>query len=242
MGKIMAQMLQSPQYMSTSTNHRDLAHRLPVIIVGLAAAALALPCYSQTTSIPLPGLGQGAGSVGVTNATEDLKNSAHCSRFTLPEDRPGFISKKLSVLSIASREIDPFGQVQDPNSKPAIIKPTITNRRPTTLKRTSFTDIVDRIKINTIMPSEKRFLIDTRSFKIGDQIPVMYRGRKTMVEVVGVTSSRVDFKNTESGEVASVKLSLIPAGMKTGSGAFSAPGMVTDKADAPLQLDPLNNN
>ena len=118
-----------------------------------------------------------------------------------------------------------------------LVKPTITSRRPTTLKRTSFDDIVGRIKINTIMPAENRFLIGTRSFKLGDQIPIMYRGRKIMIEVIRVKATKIDFKNNETGEISSVELKLMPAGMSAGSKGFTAPGMVEDKPDTPLQLD-----
>ncbi len=228
-------MPQPTQHMSTSIHPCDRRRHLPAMIAGLATMALALPSYSQGPPIALPGAGQAAAQA-LENATEDLKKSANSSRFIEPDNRPGFVTEKLAVLSMTSREYDPFGQVQDPEAKPAVVKPTVT-RRPTTLKRTSYAEIIQRIKINTVIPADKRFLIGTRSFKLGDEIPIMYRGRKTMIEVVKVKSSSVDFKNTETGEVASVKLKLMPAGMSSGKDGFKAPGMVKDNDNAPLQLD-----
>ena len=160
------------------------------------------------------------------------------SRLIASDEVPSYTLTVRSRLDILSgRTTDPFGQVQDPSAPPKVVKPTVTNRRPTTLKRTSFDDIVGRIKVNTIMPAENRFLIGTRSFKLGDQIPIMYRGRKTMIEVIRVKSTKIDFKNTDTGEISSVELKLMPAGMSAGGDKFTAPGMVEDKADTPLQLD-----
>ena len=59
-----------------------------------------------------------------------------------------------------------------------------------------------------------------------------------------MNSRQIDFRNVENGEVASLKLNLMPAGMSPGNDGITAPGMVPDNPNAPIDLDgnslPLN--
>ena len=91
------------------------------------------------------------------------------------------------------------------------------------------------------MPASNSFMTGNRSFKEGDRFPLRYRGKDIQVEVSSVKSNKVDFKKVSTGEIASVKLGLLPPGMNAGGDKVTAPGMVSDKTDAPLTIDPLNN-
>lgn len=203
------------------------------------AALLALVQPTLAQGAPLAGLPGANPAAAQADPLQINPDESNASRFVTTDELTDYITTASQKLSILDRESDPFGQVQDPAAKPTVIKPKVRNR-PTTVRRTSFDDIIGRIKINAIMPAENRFLIGTRSFKLGDKFPINMGGRKTMVEVVAVKSNRIDFKNTTSGEVSSAKVSLMPAGMKSGGDGFNAPGMVPDKPDAPLQLDPAS--
>lgn len=143
------------------------------------------------------------------------------------------------ALLISKRSTDPFGQVQDPDAKP-IIKPTVAKntRRAPVIQATPFSEIVRLIKVNTIMPSEKQFLIGTRTVKQGETLPLNFRGRSIKVVVTGVSSNKIDFRNLDSGETASISLSLLPAGMSQGTQGLTPPGMVPHTPNAPIDLDP----
>lgn len=159
------------------------------------------------------------------------------SRQIGPEELDSYLQFVHSRLDITSRSVDPFGQVQDPNAKAEIKKPTLTARRPTRMKATSFDEIIDRIEISAIMPAENRFLIGGRSFRLGDQFPIAFRGRNHEVKVIGVSASKIDFEKIETGEVSSVKLNMLPPGMQQGSGGITAPGFNANDANTPLQID-----
>ena len=159
------------------------------------------------------------------------------SRYVKPEDLPGHVKALASVFTISKRTTDPFGQYQDPDAKP-IIRPTVSKiKRPTQVQATPFSDIVRLIKVTTVMPAEKSFLVGTRTIKQGDQIPLSFRGKHIKVEVATVTSNSIGFRSLDSGEQASINLNLLPVGMTPGSNGITAPGMVADRPDAPIELD-----
>ncbi len=160
------------------------------------------------------------------------------SRFVGGTELDAYVLSVASVFTIKDRVTDPFGQVQDPDAKP-IIKPTLAKnpRRVTQMQATPFSDIIRLIKVTTIMPMEKRFLIGTRSIRQGQRFPLNFRSKNINVEVVSVSSRKIMFRNLENGETASLDLNLLPVGMTPGTGGITAPGMMPDAPNAPLQLE-----
>lgn len=205
---------------------------------------LALPLHAQSaSSLPSKPAAAKPATAAAPAATTDpvLKTP---SRHISPDALPGYTQAISTILSIRSRATDPFGQLQDPNAKP-IIKPTIAStKRVAPMQATPFADIVRLIKVTTIMPGERRFLIGNRSVKQGDRIPLAFRGKSIAVEVASVSSDRIQFRNLENGETAELSLRMMPPGMKPGNDGIHAPGMTPDNPNAPIDLDgnslPLN--
>lgn len=164
--------------------------------------------------------------------------SATPSRYVEEDDVEAYVNTLSSIFSMRNRTTDPFGQYQDPDAKPIVkASPNKPKTRATQMQAFPFADIVRLIKVTTIMPGEKRFLVGTRSIKEGDSIPLSFRGRSYKVVVAGVSSRSIEFRNSESGEVAALTLNLLPVGMTPGNGKITAPGMVPENAGAPLELD-----
>lgn len=164
------------------------------------------------------------------------------SRYITPEDLQTYLQTVSLTFTIKKRATDPFGQQQNPDAKP-IIKSTTPTTRKTTLPSqiTPFADIVRRINVTTVMPKDRRFLVGDRSFKQGDRFPMKFRsGRDINVEITSVNSREISFRNLDNGESASLKLTLMPPGMTSGNGQITAPGMVRDNANSPLDIDPVS--
>lgn len=182
-----------------------------------------------------------ATSLSHAQAPADNKKAApiQASRYINPESLKDYIASMGSIMVIKQRPYDPFGQSQDPNAKTTPTEPTPgTIRRHSPIKPTSLTEIVRGIQVTTIMPGEGRFLIGTRSFKKGDTIPITFRGRPMKLQVAAVNATKIDFTDVDSGEVASVSLNLLPAGMSAGAnGVLSAPGMQPDNSSAPIEIE-----
>lgn len=141
-----------------------------------------------------------------------------------------FLSKK--------RAFDPFGQPQDPDAKPIIKKIAEgAPKRITPTLATPFPEIIEKIVVTTIIPREKCFLVGTQSFKQGDQVPLVFRGKKIRAQVTEVTSRKIVFLNLDSGESATRKLDLLPAGMTSGQQKDPAPGMTQDHSTIPIELE-----
>jgi hypothetical protein len=160
------------------------------------------------------------------------------SRFVSESDLDAYVQSFSAIFSIRDRATDPFGQMQDPDAKP-VIKPTAakTSRRVAQIQITPFSDIIRMIRVTTIMPLEKRFLIGTRSIKEGQRLLINFHTKNISVEVVAVTSRSIEFRNLESGESASLALDLLPAGMTLGTKGITTPGMTPDLPNAPIDLD-----
>jgi hypothetical protein len=212
----------------------------------LVLAALATPARAQSAnnfkqqpapSAP-PVLIKPKPKVPAPSPTEVAKATSVPSRYVGEADLAAYVASLASVFSIGKRDTDPFGQFQDPDAKPIIKTPVAsTTRRAPTLQATPLSEIVRLIKVTTIMPGENRFLVGTRSVKQGDRIPLVFRGRTLNIEVVSVKSHQIDMRNIDNGETASLKIDLLPAGMTPGTRGITAPGMVPDRPNAPIDLD-----
>ncbi len=160
------------------------------------------------------------------------------SRYIGVADLEPYVAAVTEVLSIRKRGSDPFGQLQDPDAKP-VIKTSVakTTKRIAPVQSFPFSDIINRIKINTVMPKEKKFLVGTRSFIEGGHMNLAFRTKNISVSIVSVTASQIDLKNLETGETASIKINLLPVGMTPGTGGITAPGMVKDQPNAPIDIE-----
>jgi len=141
-------------------------------------------------------------------------------------------------LAIGTRTTDAFGQPQDPDARP-IVKPTLakSNRRFTTQPAMPLSEIVSQIKVTTIMPKERRFLVGDRAFGVGDKIPLSYRNKQIRTQITFVSAAQIVFKNVETGEIGTLKLDGMPGGITRSTGAITAKGMTPANADAPLEID-----
>ena len=140
-----------------------------------------------------------------------------------------------AVFTAKNRPTDPFGQLQDPDARPAPPKPTAAARP--AAPSIPLAEIVGHIQINTIMPREKRFLIGARAISEGEILPVTYRGEVHQIEITEVSAARILFRNIGTGETFARELSLLPPGMTPGNASPTPPGMVPASGSAPLILD-----
>lgn len=210
--------------------------RLSFMLLGICLTSLG---FAQTPITPKTQISNKETTPTPDNTTTPAKIAP--SRYVNEEDCDDYVKSLSAVFSMRVRATDPFGQLQDPNAKP-IIKSTAakTTRRITQVQATPFSDIIKLIKVTTIMPKEQCFLMGTRSIHQGDRIPLLYRSKNIRVEVSSVSSNKIEFRNLENGESASLQLNLLPTGMTPGSGAIATPGMAPDRTDAPIELDPAN--
>ncbi len=163
------------------------------------------------------------------------------SRYVGPAELEGHLASLAAVFLIKGRATDPFGQPQDPEAKPVIKVATIkAMHHAAPILATPFADIIQMLVVSTIMPGEKRFLIGTRSIKQGDQLPLTFRGKQIRVQVIEVTSRQIAFQNLDTGETANRKLDMLPDGMTAGNHGITAPGMVLDRPNAPIELEAAN--
>lgn len=154
------------------------------------------------------------------------------------ENIEAYIANLTSQFEIRNRATDVFGQVQDPNAKPAV-KPTIAKkpvRRFTAEPPKPLSSVVEQIEVTTVMPKSKRFLVGNRSIAQGDKLTLSHRGKQIQTQIMEVSSRQIVFKELETGEVAIHQLKMLPPGMTPGTGGITAPGMSPADSKAPLEV------
>lgn len=150
-----------------------------------------------------------------------------------------FILAHSSELAMRDRATDPFGLYQDPKAKPKIKNPSSLspNRRLSALPPVSLSEIIKLIKVTTIMPKEKQFLVEGRLFKESEEFPLVFQGRTKRMKVLGVSATHIIFQDLDSSEEASLKIEVLPEGMKFGDEKMQPPGMISPTDSQPLLLE-----
>jgi len=153
-------------------------------------------------------------------------------------DVEAYIHTVSSTFSMRTRERDPFARHQDPSYKPPVPKPKIGKRpAPRPVRVTPFSDIVEAIRITTIIPSQQKFLVDGRSFRTGDEIKLKTGdGKLIAVEVVAVHADSVKFRHGTTKETAIQSLKLLPGGMERGGGGIMPRGITSPDEQAPIDI------
>lgn len=222
--------------LAPSRRHKSREHHFSLKVMILVIAFSPFHAHAQAAA--------NSQKTTTANATDDANKHTETttsriekSRYISEERLPEYFGELSAVLTASKRTVDPFGQIQDPDAKPIIRTPVATPNRVAPIQATPFSDIIRLIKVTTVMPSERKFLIGTRSLKEGDRLPLTYRGRELNVEVASVNSRAIQFRNIENGETAALTLDLLPPGMTPGTRGIKAFGMKPDRPDAPLDLD-----
>jgi hypothetical protein len=114
------------------------------------------------------------------------------------------------------------------------------NKTYTPAAPTAFTDIIAGIKVT--MANKQHVIIEGRDrpCKPKDVISLMLpSGKVVKAQVMAVSNTKVDFRNVETGETASLRLLMTPPGMTRGFGNITAPGLQPTGGDAPIMIDPV---
>lgn len=154
-------------------------------------------------------------------------------------DTEAYTAARLAVLSIRTRPTDPFGLYQDASQKPAVVQraPDQPVRRQIVEPPVPLSEIVQNIRITTIMPADRMFLVGTRQFAQNDVFPLIFRSRTLNIRVTNVSASKIGFLNIDTNEAATLEMALLPPGMVAGNGKMTPPGMVSATDDIPLSID-----
>ncbi len=160
------------------------------------------------------------------------------SRFAGKDIEP-YVAARAAVFSMRNRPTDPFGLYQDPNIKPVVkqVAASLPSKRQAALPPTPLADVVKLIRVTTIMPGEKKFLIGPRTFKEGDEFPLVFRGKTMKMKVITVTANRILFRDLGKNEDAALETGILPPGMVPGGTDMTPPGMVSPEENAPLRLE-----
>lgn len=183
-----------------------------------------------------PGAKQSA-KQGKKEAPAPLPVDDKPSRFA-GKDISTYTQARAAVFSMVKRETDPFGLHQDPSVKPAPkkISNQLPEKRLAALPPTPLSDIVKLIRVTTIMPGEKKFLVGVRTFSEGDEFSLLFQSKRMRMKVTEVSATSIVFTNLDNGEKASLETGMLPPGMIVGKGTMRPAGMVSPIDDLPLDL------
>lgn len=159
------------------------------------------------------------------------------SRFA-GKDIVSYTLARATAFSMGGRETDPFGLNQDPSVKPEVksAPSRLPTKRLAALPPTPLSDIVKLIRVTTIMPSERKFLVGIREFSESDEFPLVFRGKRMRMKVTEVSAARIVFRNLDNGESAALETGMLPPGMIAGAESIQPAGMVSPVDEIPLEL------
>ena len=238
MGKL---IFESPRMKEILRYTSQNLFRIPAAVqVGVALLALSSILNAQSVDVFLGG----KDIEGNSNAPGEGINAASPSDTTpsrfASKDIEGYVSVRAAAFSMLSREKDPFGVNQDPDIKPVV--PKVIASAPTqgglAVPATPLADIVKLIRVTTIMPGERTFLVGSRSFRENDDFSIVFQGKTLTIKVVEVTPNRILFRDIAKGEEAALVTGILPPGMIINGGEeMRPPGIVAPVKNIPLQLD-----
>ncbi len=208
---------------------------------GMMLGFLNVGLVAQSADIFEPG--KSAGSAEETSESKEKLPppgpvDSQPSRFAGQDIEP-YVVARAAVFSMRNRATDPFGMYQDPNMKPVVRKPVsnLPSKLQAALPPTPLIDIVSQIRVTTIMPGEKKFLVGIRSFSEGEEFPLVYEDKTLRMKVLEVTARRIVFRDIAKGENATLETGMLPPGMIAGGIEMRPPGMLETGDNMPLNLD-----
>ncbi|MDE0835580.1 MAG: hypothetical protein OSA84_04430 [Akkermansiaceae bacterium] len=214
--------------------------QIAALMSGASALLLSLALASQVhaQSADIFTQGQAESAVGSSKEQKEPEPvDERPSRFA-GADIESYTESRAAVFSMRNRKTDPFGLNQDPSVKPGVkkIASKLPVKRQLALPPTPLGDIVKLIRVTTIMPGEKKFLVGVRSFSEVDEFPLIFRGKRMNMKVVEVSSRRILFQNLDNGDKASLETEMLPPGMMAGGDNMQPPGLVSPLDNVPLEL------
>jgi hypothetical protein len=231
-----------------SSIRRSCPIRGRVLALGLAWGAIAV-ARAQTAEALLP---PAAAPAPAAEEKAPAKSSAGASAPASVEFKPSRFAGELveaytlaraAAFAMAGRTTDPFGLLQDPSVKPPPNRtPQGSVIRREALPPVALQEIIKLIRVTTIMPAERKFLVGTRVFRESDEFPINFQGRLMRMKVVQVSSSKIVFRNLDNGETATLSTGMLPPGMVPGKEAIQPAGLVSPADDLPLDLGSQNTN
>ncbi len=149
-----------------------------------------------------------------------------------------YTAARIADLSMKNRSTDPFGLFQDPDFKPIIKNPgpTAVKRQPSNFAPVPLMDIVNQIKVTTIMIKEKSFLSEGQVFKETGEVSIDFQDRTRRLKILKVEATKIRFKDIDSGEEATRKMDMLPPGVKVGDDKIKPAGMAFPNENQPLKL------
>lgn len=122
------------------------------------------------------------------------------SRFILPEHQRAYIETMTGRLSMSGRKIDPFGGGEEDRKPEPLVHPA---------PKIPLQQALAHFKIDAIFPQENRFVAFGRHYHGDARIPVKSRGRMYHLEVLAIHPGHIHFRDSETGEKATVQMKMV---------------------------------
>ena len=223
--------------------NENLYRHLSVLIFGASALSFALAPQVHAQSADIFTEGQTESAVGSSEEEKEPEPVDERPSRLAGADIEAYTASRAAVFSMRNRKTDPFGLNQDPSVKPAVrkIASKLPVKRQIALPPKPLSDIVKLIRVTTIMPGEKKFLVGVRSFSEADEFPLIFRGKRMNMKVVEVSSRSILFQNLDNGDKASLETEMLPPGMMAGGDKMQPPGLISPLDNVALEVGTSNS-
>lgn len=137
----------------------------------------------------------------------------------------------MSKLDDRQRKVDPFGMSMDPENQVVVAEEEV-DAAPKQV--TSLEEAVARFRVSGVIPQRAEVIVGARSLGVGDRVLIEHKEVRFDLMIVAITAHQISLKDSETGEVASVDLGIVPD--KLPVGASEGGGI-----DASTGIQPMNS-
>jgi hypothetical protein len=130
----------------------------------------------------------------------------------------------MDKLEKRERKVDPFGMSMDPENQ-VVVAEEVEEAAPRQV--TTLEEAVARFRVSGVIPKRNEVIVGARSLGLGDRILIEHKEVRFDLTIVEVTALHVSLKDTETGEIASVDLGIVPDTLPVGLGP-QGPGITAN--------------
>lgn len=163
--------------------------------------------YAQEENLQMALEMQDKRAAGLNSLAEKIKNFNFF----------GLSSKTVTKLDERERSEDPFGMAMDPEKDlPEIEIPEELEEEDFSIPATSLQEALQKLNISGLFPGQQMIIIGAQNLGINDNVVIEYSGVTFSLEIVKISQTEIQLKDTETGEIGSVSTGfgdVLPAGM-----------------------------
>lgn len=156
------------------------------------------------------------------------------SRLVNDADYESYVVTRAKSFKVTLEGRDPFGNVQDLTAKPSPQVQSSDSSIRDRENKVPLSEIINGIRVNMVYGGDKRIVVGSTPYKVGDQLRVRSKGKFFDLVLTEVTTEKLSFRSVETGQVATRNSTQRPKGMVPGGAKTTPQGLSSSNQSPPI--------